>query len=85
VNIDPLDVARRQIAETQWLLALLITSSESFDYPKAKEALAKLQLKIGDLDRLQAEFERLKKIRQPNICVVDFSGEDSECRESQTE
>src|SRR5690606_9011647 len=54
--IDPLDLAIRKISETRNLLALVITSSESFDYLKAKAALAELQLKIRDLARLQAKL-----------------------------
>jgi hypothetical protein len=43
---DPLAVALQQITETRRLLETLITSSETFDYPKAKIALRGLTRKV---------------------------------------
>ena len=51
-------MAIRSIAETRALLALVVTSSESFDYPKAKLALVELQRKLRELDRAQRQLEK---------------------------
>jgi hypothetical protein len=69
---DPLGTALKQITETKELLQLLITSSESFDYPEAKAALKKLNRKVRDLSKLQTKYQRVHNSSQPNICVVDF-------------
>lgn len=55
--LDPLDLAIRKISETRSLLALVVTSSESFDYPKAKAALCELELKLRELGRIQARLQ----------------------------
>ena len=72
MNPDPLSLALQEITETRRLLETLITSSESFDYPKAKVALEQLTRKVRDLRkheaRLQAQIPMDSKIR-----VVDFS------------
>lgn len=68
---EPIDIALRHIAETQRLLQSLITSSESFDYPKAKVALRQLQKKTRELAKLQAELAK-QKSSAPNIHVLDF-------------
>jgi hypothetical protein len=72
VNADSLDIALRNIAETRSLLENLITSSESFDYPKAKIALKALQKKTRDLARLQTELQESKKAAASNVHAVDF-------------
>jgi len=53
MNLDPVDLALRHICETKHLLDSLITSSESFDYPKAKLALKELEKKARELGRLR--------------------------------
>jgi len=73
MKTDPLDTALREIAETKNLLECLITSSESFDYPKAKIALKQLNRKVQQLGKLRAQFEGLQKARHPNIHVLDFN------------
>ncbi len=72
MNIDPLATALQEIAETQSLLEGLITSSERFDYPKAKIALQKLTRKVRDLARTRAQFEAMLQARAPNIRIVNF-------------
>ncbi len=72
MNIDPLSLALIEIAETRNLLERLITSSESFDYVKAKDTLKKLNRKLRDLDKLQTKYHRLLRSRRGNICVIDF-------------
>jgi hypothetical protein len=53
---DPLDVALREVTETKRLLESLLTSSESFDYIRAKAILAELRVKVRVLGRTQAEL-----------------------------
>jgi hypothetical protein len=66
---DPLELAIRKISETRNLIQLLITSSESFDYPKAKAAVRDLQCKIVELSRLQND---LKEQCQIPVEVIEF-------------
>jgi ribosomal protein L17 len=54
----PIDIALQQVTETQQLVEALITSSESFDYVKAKQALKVLQKKARELSKLRAELTR---------------------------
>jgi hypothetical protein len=56
VTQDPISLALREISETKRLLEALIVSSESFDYFKAKAALAQLSDKVRDLGKLQTEL-----------------------------
>lgn len=72
MKCDPLTTALRSVAETKHLVEALIFSSESFDYPKAKKTLSRLERKVKELGRLQAEMESLAQMRQPNIQVVNF-------------
>lgn len=65
--VDPLDAAIRSISETRHLLALVVTSSESFDYHKAKAALGDLQLKLRELGRLQARLENTRPAEAPGV------------------
>jgi len=68
VNADPVDVALREIGETKRLLELLITSSESFDYPRAKAALVELQGKVKALGKMKARLsERCTPVLQQVI------------------
>lgn len=72
MNSDPLSTALKEIIETKELLESLLTSSESFDYLKAKAALKELNRKVRELAKVRAQFEALQKAAQPNIYVVDF-------------
>ena len=56
MNCNPVELALQHVNETKHLLDALLTSSESFDYPKAKLALKALQKKSRDLARLRAEL-----------------------------
>lgn len=56
MNSDPVEVALREITDTKQMLEALITSSESFDYVRAKATLDELRLKIKVLARRQAEL-----------------------------
>jgi hypothetical protein len=69
VNKDPLELAIRKISETRHMLQLLIISSESFDYQRAKTAIGDLQLKLQELARLQVE---LKGHRVTPRGVIEF-------------
>ena len=70
---DPLAVALQHIAETRRMLETLITSSESFDYPKAKIALRELNRKVRDLAKLERRLEPQGAPADPKIHVLDFS------------
>ena len=56
MNRNPIDVALQHVNETKHLLDALITSSESFDYQKAKGALRALQKKSRELGKLRASL-----------------------------
>jgi len=73
MNLDPLSIALREVTDCKRLLETLITSSETFDYPKAKVALKQLNRKARELGKLQTELERELKLARPNIHVLDFS------------
>jgi hypothetical protein len=60
-------LAIRKLSETRRLLRLLITSSESFDYPKAKLALAELESMIRELARTEARITSAKPA--PDDCI----------------
>jgi hypothetical protein len=70
---DPLAAAFQSVIETKNLLDLLVTSSESFNYPQAKIALKKLQRQQQELVKLMAHFEVLRKAREPDIRIVEFA------------
>jgi hypothetical protein len=53
MNSDPVDVALREITDTKRLLEALLTSSERFDYQRAKATVEELRLKIRVLGRLE--------------------------------
>lgn len=69
---DPIPVAIRHVAETRRLLEDLITSSESFDYLRAKRALRLLRRKLHELRRVQADWEQKRPACRENICRIDF-------------
>jgi hypothetical protein len=56
MSANPLDIAIREITDTRRLLETLITSSESFDYIRAKATLEELRLKTKVLGRVQADL-----------------------------
>ncbi|MCI0352867.1 MAG: hypothetical protein L0Z53_25885 [Acidobacteriales bacterium] len=75
--IDPLSLALHEITETKRLLETLITSSESFDYPKAKVTLKHLERKVRELGKLrklqyQLQTKRISE-RDPKIHALDFA------------
>jgi hypothetical protein len=70
---NPLDLALRHVFETRSLLESLITSSESFDYIKAKEALLELQKKSRQLAKVQAQLQHERKISS-KVRLVQFKG-----------
>jgi hypothetical protein len=73
VNSEPLDLALRHISETKSLLDALITSSESFDYPKAKIALKELQKKSRELAKVRAALEVNRSAPvPPNVVRLPF-------------
>jgi hypothetical protein len=73
MNLDPLSLALHEITETRRLLETLITSSESFDYPKAKAALRELNRKVRELRKHEAVLQDQVKALYPKIHVLDFS------------
>lgn len=73
MNPDPLAIALREITETRRLLETLITSSESFDYPKAKLVLAELNRKVRELAKLEAKLQTKAPAADPKIHVLDFA------------
>ena len=82
-ELSDTSVALRAISEARRILEEVITSSESFDYPKAKDGLKQLQGMIRNLGREEA---RLRARRRPGPSVecakvLPFPGD----RESQTE
>jgi hypothetical protein len=59
MNTDALatvDRALREITESQHLLQALVTSSESFDYVRAKAALTQIERKVRTLAKLQSSI-----------------------------
>ena len=80
---EPIATALRHLIETRRLVESLVTSSESFDYPKAKLALRALDRKVRELAKLQAEYEKtVKPVTAANVCFVDFSRSASASRNS---
>jgi hypothetical protein len=73
MNVDPVSLALQNITETKRLLETLVTSSESFDYFKAKATLALLDKKVKHLAQVQAQLQAAGLRTAPNIRVVDFA------------
>ena len=71
---EPVDLALRHVSETKNLLETLITSSQSFDYPKAKLALKELQRKMRELARLQAQLQAQRASVAANVVSISFAG-----------
>jgi hypothetical protein len=77
MNVDPVSIALQNITETKHLLQALITSSESFDYFKAKATLDLLDKKVKHLAKVQAQLQANGRPSAPNIRVVDFASTQS--------
>lgn len=74
MTTDPLSTALHEITQTKQLLELLITSSESFDYPRAKLALKELDRKVRQLGKLQHQWQNQRfPTADPKIHVLDFT------------
>jgi hypothetical protein len=74
MNRNPVDLALQHVSETKHLLDSLITSSESFDYPKAKLALKALEKKSRDLGKLRAEMLATRiVVSAPNVVSFPVS------------
>jgi hypothetical protein len=73
MNVDPVSLALQNITETKRLVQTLITSSESFDYLKAKATLDLLDRKIIHLAKIQAQLQAANTHTASNVCVVDFA------------
>ena len=56
MSADPIDIALREVTDTRRLLEALLTSSESFDYRRAKATLEELRLKAKVLGRIEADL-----------------------------
>lgn len=67
MNSDALDLALRHISETKQLLESLITSSESFDYPKAKLALKALERKTRELAKVRSALDQRQHPLPENV------------------
>lgn len=74
---DPTDLAIRVLTETRERLRLLITSSESFDYPAAKLALRELEESLRKLARTQFEIEQQARRPSALAAVIPFPLENS--------
>ena len=71
MNRNPVDIALQHVSETKHLLDALITSSESFDYRKAKSALKALEKKSRELGKLQAELQvQSMEVAPSNVLVL---------------
>lgn len=70
--LDPLELALEKISESKRLLECVITSSENFDYPKAKEALRTLEKMIRELGKAQAKLQEVRHRTASNVKIVDF-------------
>jgi hypothetical protein len=73
----PVRVALQRISEARRILEAVVTSSESFDYPKAKEGLKELQRMIRDLAREEARFRANSApvVQRGSAKVLPFPGE----------
>ena len=70
--LDPLDLALEKISESKRILEGVITSSENFDYPKAKEGLRALEKMLRELGKAQAKLQEARHRTASNVKVVDF-------------
>ena len=70
MHCNPIDLALKHVSETKHLLDALITSSESFDYRKAKLALKELQEKSRELGKVQAELQAQSAMVLPSNVIA---------------
>jgi len=70
MNCDPIHLALQHVSETRHLLDALLTSSERFDYRKAKLALTALQKKSRELEKVQAELMAASMVGAPANVVM---------------
>ena len=70
MNRNPVDVALQHVSETKRLLDTLLTSSESFDYRKAKLALKALHEKSRELEKVRAELLAQSTVALPSNVVA---------------
>lgn len=70
MNGNPIDVALKHINETKHLLDGLLTSSERFDYPKARIALQALHRKARELGKVRADLQSLSIAQAPANVVL---------------
>lgn len=75
MNPDPLELALREVSDTKRLLEILITSSETFDYVRAKATLEELQVKVRTLSRYQAELSTRQQISPRRIIPFPAPGQ----------
>jgi len=77
MNCNPVDLALKHVSEAKHLLDSLITSSESFDYEKAKLALKALQEKSRELAKVRAELLAQSTATLPTNVVAITRGIDT--------
>ena len=70
MNFNPVDLALQHVSETKHLLDALLTSSEQFDYHKAKAALLALHKKSRELTKLQSELRMASMAAAPRNVVM---------------
>lgn len=70
MHSNPVDLALKHVSETKHLLDALITSSESFDYQKAKLALKALEAKSRELGKVRAELLAKSAMRLPSNVIA---------------
>ena len=70
MHSNPVDLALKHVSETKHLLDALITSSESFDYHKAKLALKALEAKSRELGKVRAELLAQSTVSLPSNVVA---------------
>jgi hypothetical protein len=75
----PTRLALRTISETRRILEGVVTSSESFNYPKAKEGLKELRRMIRELGREEARLRvglphKLSTLQSGRAKVLPFPG-----------
>ena len=75
----PTQLALRTISEARRILEEVVTSSESFNYPKAKQGLKELQRVIRELGREEARLRvglphKLSTLQSDHAKVLPFPG-----------
>jgi hypothetical protein len=70
MNFNPVDLALQHVSETKHLLDALLTSSEQFDYHKAKAALQALHKKSRELTKLQTALRAASAGAAPQNVVM---------------